>query len=470
MKSDIRFVAALAALASLLQASGAAADVTPPAGYIYDAQLLASLTQNCVATGPGGTFVGIGKGFVANAGQIVLAKESGDLRLLASGFNSISDCAYDAASDTLYVTDNADNADLDLATGMFGNTGAQTGDTVFAIANASRAAGLSATDIELLPADSIPAAASVAVDGSGAVFVSNAVGAGAGTVLEIGSGPSVSTFASGFDFTGGIAFDPASGDLFVADSLASFENRIQRFDSSGAPVAPVPFAAPSYGFGSVDLAFDGSGELLATGVFAGDVVAFDLGGSASTFASGFTFAGNSSVDPFTGRVELLSSTFTGAAEDKSIHRFVPIDRLEAGTGSADRECLHEWYGVELEGADSVCVDGDACDDDGEVNGRCTFPLGFCVAVADSALPECDADVDIVEASVTAKSDALVTATVNEAVAAALPIGAARCFFSDGYVVPLRSATKAGKAKVRMKAKADDGRTDVDVLRLVCEPS
>src|SRR6185369_4769091 len=147
-------------------ATTASAAVTPPAGYIYSTELLSNLTQGCVAAGPGGTFVGIGPSFTANAEAIVLAKESGELHLVAMGFNSISDCAYDRGTDTLYVTDNANNADLGITT-MFGNTGAQTGDTVYAVPSASSASGRSAADLELLPADSIPFAANVTLDGTG---------------------------------------------------------------------------------------------------------------------------------------------------------------------------------------------------------------------------------------------------------------------------------------------------------------
>src|SRR5215468_4522792 len=71
--------------AALLPLS-AGAVVTPPAGYIYDALELNSTTQSCVAAGPGGTFVGIGHGFTANAQAVVLVKESGEARLVAYGF------------------------------------------------------------------------------------------------------------------------------------------------------------------------------------------------------------------------------------------------------------------------------------------------------------------------------------------------------------------------------------------------
>src|SRR5262245_3243590 len=183
--------------ATALSAAAAWAVVTPPAGYIYSTQLLSNLTQGCVAAGPGGTFVGIGPGFTANAQSIVLAKESGELRLVASGFNSISDCAYDQANDVLYITDNADNGDF----GLSGPFAAQSGDTVFAVPSASTASGRSAPDVELLPPDSIPFAANVTVDAAGDVFVADAAGSGGGSVLKI-VGTTPSPFASSFDFTG----------------------------------------------------------------------------------------------------------------------------------------------------------------------------------------------------------------------------------------------------------------------------
>ena len=57
--------------------------------------------------------------------------------VVASDFNSIGDCVYDAASDVLYVLDNALEA-----------SGSLTGDTVFAIPAASTAGGLSAVGLE----------------------------------------------------------------------------------------------------------------------------------------------------------------------------------------------------------------------------------------------------------------------------------------------------------------------------------
>ena len=127
-----------------------------------------------MAVGPGGTFVGIGPGFSANAQAVVLARESGDARLVAFGFSSIGDCVYDGVRDVLYVSDNADGADL---------PGALSGDTVFAVPNASTASGLTASGLELVPAGTVPFAAGLAVDTAGDVFLSDAAGGGAGIIL-----------------------------------------------------------------------------------------------------------------------------------------------------------------------------------------------------------------------------------------------------------------------------------------------
>lgn len=454
-----------AALAASFLATAATADVTPPTGYIYSTQLLGNLTQSCVAAGPGGTFVGIGPTFTANAQSIVLAKESGELRLLASGFNSISDCAYDAAADVLYVTDNADIDDF---------VDAQSGDTVFAIGSASTASGLSAPGLELLAPDSVPFASSVAVDANGDVFVSDAAGTGVGTVLKIvGSTPS--TFVPGLDLAGGLAFDPANGNLFVAQFLPTFDNRIDQFTAGGAAVPPVPFAGPSVDFGSYDLAFDGDGRLLVTGAFAGDVVSFDPGdGTSTSFVSGLTFASGVTVDPFTRRVQMLSGTFPISDENKSVHRFTPIDQLAAGDGSAEKECLHEAYGLQLVDGEAVCTDGAPCDGDGAVNDSCLFPAGFCLNVDDPDLGACDTSSAIVEASIVAKPASAAIAAAAAQLASVLPLSGSSCFFSDGYYVPVKitgSGTKKdGKAKLKVKVEAADGRKDADTLKLVCKPA
>lgn len=460
----------LGALVVAALAAGAEAAVSAPAGYIYSTQLLSNLTQGCVAAAPGGTFVGIGASFVANAGSIVLARESGDLRLVASGFNAISDCAYDAANDVLYVTDNAANGDF----GLGGPFAAQSGDTVFAIPSASTASGLSAPDLELLPANSLPFAASVSVDASGNVFVSSSVGGDGGGVTKIVSG-TPSPFTGGMDFASGLAFNPTNGNLFVAESLDSFDVQIRQFTSAGAPVMPDPFAGPAFGFGSYDAAFNSDGRLLVTGAFGGDIVAFDpADASSAPFISGLTFATGITVDPRTHRVQVLSSTFTNAAEDKSLHRFTPIDQLVAGGGSAATDCLQEAYGLQLTDGVAECTDGDACDADGAVNDGCVFTLGFCLNVADPDLAACSNANPITSLTIAAKPASAALATAGAQINAGLPLSGTTCGFSDGYYVPLKitgaGVRKDGKAKVKVTAIAADGRKDSDSYKFVCHPA
>lgn len=461
--------AALSASLAIGIAATSFAAVTAPAGYIYSTQLLGNDTQSCVAAGPGGTFVGTGPGFTANAQSVVLARESGDLRLVASGFNSISDCAYDAVADVLYVTDNADNGDF----GLGGPFAAQTGDTVFAIPNASTASGLAAPGHELVPANSIPFAGNVAVDAAGNVYVSDSVGSGSGRVVKIVAG-TPSDLVTGMDYAGGLAFSPSSGNLFAAESLVSFQNQIRQFTTAGVPVPPVPFAGPGSGFGSIDLAFNSDGRILATGSFGGDVVSFNAGdGSFTSFVSGLNYASGVTVDPFTHRVQMLSS-FTGTDEDKSLHRFTPIDPLVAGTGPASTECLHEAYGLALVDGKATCTDGAACDNDGIVNDSCLFPVGFCFDVADPDFPSCANGSNLTEVSISANPVSSTIGSTATRVGTSLPLAGPTCIFSDGYYVPVRitasGARKDGKATLKVKARAADGRQDTDVIKLVCKPA
>ncbi|MGH7787038.1 MAG: hypothetical protein ACRERC_09250 [Candidatus Binatia bacterium] len=466
--SRIRTLAIASAIAAL--ATVATAAVTPPAGYIYTTQLLSSLTQGCVAAGPGGTFVGIGPSFVANAGSIVLAKESGELRLVVAGFNSISDCAYDADADVLYVTDNADNGDF----GIVSFFAAQSGDTVFAIPSASTASGLTAPGHELLPANSIPTAASVAVDAAGDVYVSDAVGTGTGRIVKIvGSTPA--NLVSGLDLAGGLAINPIGGNLFASEYLpATFENQIRQFTSAGVPVPPVPFAPPSFSLGSLDLAFNRDGRLLASGAFAGDVLSFNTGDSTSVpFVSGLNYANGMTVDPVTGRVQILSATFANQPEDKSLHRFTPISELSPGKGSAKTECLHEAYGLTVVDGAATCTDGAPCDSDGVENDACLFPVGFCLNVADATFPDCIPASDVTAVSLTAKPASAAIADAGARIASALPLSGSSCVFSDGYYLPVTitgAGKKDGKAKVSVKVTNADGDKDTDTLKLVCQPA
>jgi hypothetical protein len=461
---------AFAAAAAIVGMVGRAnAQVTTTPAYIYAPLLLSDLTQSCVQAGPGGTFVGQGPGFAPGGQRVVMVSESGAERVVATGFNSISDCAYDAATDTLYVTDNSGELE-----------GAVTGDTVFAVPEASMAPAVTAAGNEFAMAGALPFAAGVAVDSAGDVYVSSSVGGDAGSVARIDEGAIV-PIVSGLDFASGIAFD-ANGDLLVAESRDSFETRVTRWSSTGAFLGAV--AGPGFDFGSYDLAFDASGNLIVTGAYAGDVVTMNpVDGSTSPLVSGLTFATGVDVDDFTGRVSLLSSTFIPNDEDLSIHRFVDKSRLIPGKGSQKHECASEIYGAELVASSpgkkakrAICVDGEPCDADGVVNDECVFPIGVCLNVADPRLTKCAPEGVTGFTVKKVKPDSVEIAVLEAAVSGDTPMYGERCYFSDGMRVPLKITDKGkrkngkGKLKLATRGAGKKPATDQDKLKMRCRPA
>ncbi len=460
-------LASAALLAAVCSTGPVHASVTAASGYLYAPLAVGEVTQSCVASAPGGTFVAVGPGFTGAAQRVVLVTESGAQRDVVTGLNSVADCAYDPASDTLYVTDNGLEA-----------PGAVTGDTVFAVPSASTATSLAASGLELVPPGSIPTAASLALAPGGGVYVGDAAGGGLGRVLLVDAG-GVSTVISGLDFTGGLTV--ANGDLFVAQSLATFESEISRYQTDGTFLSQV--SGPTFTHGSYDLGVLVDGRLAVTGAFGGDVVAIDIAGGSAALVSGLTFASGIDVDSFTGRVSILSSTFIPTEEDKTIHRFVPVARLVPGRGSEKKECVAEYYGVELVPAKpgkqprhAICVDGSSCDTDATADGACVFPLGVCLGVADDRLPDCPAaGVASLELRKAKPASASWSAMVAAA-QAVLPAPAGTCFFSDGVIVPLKTTKKGkikpGKAVIKVRAETDEGkpRKDTDKIKLMCLPA
>src|SRR5262249_18645687 len=254
------------------------------------------------------------------------------------------------------------------------------------------------------------------------------------------TGMASAPFASGFDFTGGVAVDPATGNVFVAEGVGFPNNALRKFTPAGTPIMPDPFAGPSSSFGSIGLAFHSDCNLTGSG---GSVVSFNPGtGVSSPFISGLTFAGSITIDPFTHRVQVLSSTFTGADEDKSLHRFTPIDQLSAGNGSPSSECLHEAYGLDVVDGMATCTDGAACDSDCAVKDSCLFRVGFCLNVDDANFSDCDSGSNITEVTIAAKPESAAITAAATQLSAALPLTGASCFFSDGLRVPVKVAGTA----------------------------
>jgi hypothetical protein len=469
-------VAASAAVLSLCSVPWPASAATTAAeGYLYARQVLEELTEGCVAPASGGAFVGVGPALsfpaAAATRRILFVSESGAVRTVATGLNAISDCSYDAEADLLYVTDSGQEF-----------SGATTGDTVFAIPGSSNAVAVDG--LEVLPAGSIPYAFGIDFT-SGGLLVTDAAGGANGRVLAVDLStpmPSMSTFASGFDYTGGVLVD---GDrVLVAESIEpSFESVLSAYSPAG--VFQDIVAGPGYDLGSVDLARTRDGDIVASG--APTLVRIDDEGEISPLVTGLdggtgfdAYGGGVTVNPFTGRIDFLASSFSGADDDKAVHRLVPIDRLLAGGGSAATDCAMEIYGVELVPKSpgmtarlAICTDGDPCDADGVVDGACTYPVGLCLNVADARLPTCTpsgvTSVQLLAAVPASES-------LAEMVSSIVPSAQAACAFSDGYRVPVREtgsgALRPGKGRIKVRAVTGGltPKKDTDAVRFVCQPS
>jgi hypothetical protein len=162
-------------------------------------------------------------------------------------------------------------------------------------------------------------------------------------------------------------------------------------------------------------------------------------------------------------------------EDKSLHRFTPIDGLLPGRGSTKTECVHEFYGVAAaDGKTAACVDGTECDADGKVNDLCLFPVGFCLNVEDPNFADCEATNTVMSFELSATPFSVSALDVTERVNAVLPLVGPTCVFSDGIVVPVKitgnGAKKDGKGKVKVKSETDAGQKDSDIIKLVCQPA
>ncbi|HEY2774553.1 MAG TPA: hypothetical protein VGK20_10960 [Candidatus Binatia bacterium] len=456
----------------------AGAATTPAPGYIYSRQVLPQLTEGCVAHAPGGVYVGVGPALSfpapGSTRSILFVPDVGAVRTVATGLNSIGDCVYDASTDTLYVTDSG-----------YEFAGATTGDTVFAIPG--DATNEPVAGHEVLAAGSIPFAFSIDLF-PGGLLVSNAAGNGNGTVIDIslaGMTPTSSLFAAGFDYTGGIIVD-GSRVLVSSSSSSDFSSTI--FDYSTAGVLQGKFSGPTYDHGTIDLAVAADAGVLATG--SPTLVSLDSMANVTPLVTGLdggtgsdAFGGGVSVDSFTGRIDFLASTFSGADDDKSVHRLVPIDHLVTGGGNPATDCVMELYGIPLAPASAgrpprvaFCTDGDSCDADGKADGVCHFPLGICLNVSDPRLPTCTpssvASIDLLGAN--PASDELTN--LVSAAAALMPTSSSTCAFSAGIPVPLRllpdGSSRAGKALLHLAATTGDDHPhrDNDAVRLVCEPA
>ncbi len=476
----MRSVSVATAVALSIQLSAAVASAVPqPAdGYLYTRQTLPELTEGCVAHAKGGDFVGVGPAlsFPTPSGgtrSILFVSSSGEVRTVATGLNSIGDCVYDAASDVLYVTDSGANF-----------SGATTGDTVFAIPGDSTSVPVDG--LEVLPSGTIANAFSIDLFGDG-LLVSNANGGGAGTVVHIdlsGATPVASTFANGFDYTGGLIV--RGSDVLISEATGSFASAIYSYSDAGARQSTL--SGPTYDHGSIDIAVAADGAVLATG--SPTLAAVAPGGTVTPLVTGVdggtgfdAFGGGVSVNAFTGRIDFLASSFSGADDDRSVHRLIPIDRLVLGGGSTETDCMLELYGIEVTISDdgtptrsAICTDGDACDADGAADGTCTFPLGLCLNVGDARTGDCAPPSPIATIEHRTRFESVELDELVAKASALLPTSDTSCVMGDGVRVPLRTLANGkpqkGKANIRFRATTDSASSvrDSDGIRLVCEPS
>jgi hypothetical protein len=227
----------------------------------------------------------VGQGAFGPGGQSIVRLDGGTATTIATGFGGLG--GFDLAADgTLYVTDNCFDGD-------FGCDGATTGDTVYAIPDAlTRTTAIAAADAEVLPAGSIPFAFDV-LHAGGVLLVTDAVGPGAGRVLEIDGGDT-SDLVTGLGYASGIALD--GSNLVVGDANEFFVGSVVRYDLDGAPLGPV--AGGLSGAFGVDV--DAAGDVLVTGGFTDDFSSSTLvgiaGGVASARATGFGFSAGLGYD------------------------------------------------------------------------------------------------------------------------------------------------------------------------------
>jgi hypothetical protein len=470
----------VATAVALCVSENSIAETVPADGYLYVRRVLDELTEACVARGVGGVYVGVGPAlaFPTPSGKtrsILFVSDSGNQRTVATGLNAIGDCAYDVSTDTLYVTDNGAEY-----------TGATTGDTVFAIDGS--ATNVPVDGLEVVPADSIPNAFSVSLYETG-LLVSDATGAGAGSVIEIdltGVSPVATTFIGGLDYAGGITW--TGSHVIVAQALdPTFESEITQYFTNGTFNKTISPA--TYAHGSIDVAkLSIFATLLATGsptivvieeqpfTITPLVTGLDGGTGFDAFGGGVT------VDSYYSRIDFLASSFSGADDDKSIHTLVPVDALAIGGGGAGTDCVTEIYGIRLGQSPTgrtakvaYCIDGDSCDADGTADGVCTYPLGLCMNVNDTRLPDCTPSaVASVEVTTNLESPEL-TAFVAS-VQQALPVAESTCIFSDGVKVPVRTradgSTRTGRAAIKFRTVTDEDNPakDTDAARFACIPA
>ncbi len=109
-----------------------------------------------------------------------------------------------------------------------------------------------------------------------------------------------------------------------------------------------------------------------------------------------------------------------------------------------------------------------------MNDGCLFPVGFCFNVADPNLTNCSDADDVTEVAhhrqAGQRRDRHRRRCHHRGAAAQrLDVRVQRRLCAAGDVTR-RSGKKDGKATLKVKSRTGDGRTDTDVVKLVCKPA
>lgn len=163
---------------------------------------------------------------------------------------------------------------------------------------------------------------------------------------------------------------------------------------------------------------------------------------------------------------LLSTNYASAT--------CPGDCPVAGGGTTSTDCLVEYFGLATStSADSrrvVCEDGAQCDQDGAVNGSCTFDVRVCLNQDDPSLTQCTAKGVNTFTLRGATNDAELT-SLQSKVQALLPTSTAACTDAQSITVPVGGTAEkptGGRKRIASDAVGDAGK-DFDHVELTCNP-